>query len=667
YEARKRVLGPQHPDTLASMNNLARSLTDQGKHQEAADLLKVVVATREKTLGENHLDTLTATDNLNLTRTTTLSQAFRGCTKLGSIGNMNGWDVSSVTAMNFTFLLASTFNQDIDGWDVSNVTKMDYMFCYLSAFDQYIGGWNVSSVISMNYMFCYAYAFNQDIGGWNVSSVTDMVGMFSSAYAFNQDIGGWDVSRVTNMNYMLSYARFNQDISGWDVSSVNDMESMFESATAFNQDIGRWDVSSVTEMYGMFESATAFDQDIGGWDVSSVTDMEWMFESATAFDQDIGGWDVSSVTAMDYMFEGVTLSTTNYNALLQGWAQLVLQPEVTFDAGNSQYSLGGATEIAWQFITDEVDWTISDGGGVVDDVDPGWVQIPQDQTIGPGEAFRYDVNATDNDAISQYWLNDTSLLQIDNTGLITNTTTLAVGIYYLEVFVNDTNGNFISEAFSIEVRDTTSPVWTTITADQILNEGESLNYHVSATDNIEIDHYWLNDTSMFQIDNTGMITNSTALMVGTYNLEVFVNDTSGNAISATFSIEVLDPTSPVWTMIPADQILNKGESLNYHVSATDNVGIDQYWLNDTSMFQIDTEGVITNITTLVVGVYYLTIYVNDTSGNELSAEISIEVQDATDDGPDSSTDFPTGWVIGGAGGVVVIIAVTVVIIIKRRK
>lgn len=412
--------------------------------------------------GCENLD-LTATDPLNLTGTTTLYQAFYGCANLGSNGNMNGWDVSSVT--------------------------------------------------DMSWMFADASAFDQDIGGWDVSSVTNMYRMFYQAHGFNQDIGDWNVSSVTNM------------------------KEMFPDANAFNQDIGDWDVSSVTNMFGTFAGMSVFNQDIGRWDVSSVTDMRYMFIDATAFNQDIGDWNVSSVIYMYNMFEGVSLSNTNYNALLQGWSQLALKDGVTFDAGNSQYSLGGVTAIARQYIIDTFTWSISDGGGVVDDVDPTWVQIPQNQIIGSAEAFSYVVNATDNDAISHYWLNDTTIFMIDSTGLITNTTFITVGIYNLEVFVNDTSGNVISATFSI-VLDITSPIWETMPTDQTLNEGESLNYQISASDNVEIDTYWLNDTSIFQIDSEGVITNTTNLEVGIYYLEVFVNDTSGNEISTSIIVEV---------------------------------------------------------------------------------------------------------------------------------
>ena len=121
---------------------------------------------------------LTATDNLNLTGTTNLFGTFGNCTNLGSSGNMDGWDVSSVTRMGYMFEEASSFNQPIGSWDVSSVTDMQSMFYGASSFNQPIGSWDVSSVTDMKWMFEGASSFNQPLGSWDVSSVTEMNGMF---------------------------------------------------------------------------------------------------------------------------------------------------------------------------------------------------------------------------------------------------------------------------------------------------------------------------------------------------------------------------------------------------------------------------------------------------------------------------------------------------------
>ncbi len=276
--------------------------------------------------------------------------------------DISGWNVSNVRNMVSMFDGALVFNQDIGDWDVSSVTDMNSMFRGASVFNQDISDWDVSNVINMEAMFDGVSTFNQDISGWDVSSVTNMAFMFYGASAFNQNISSWDVSGVTDMSYMFAFAStFNQDIGNWDVSSVTDMCLMFNSAFAFNQNISGWDVSSVTNMISMFNSAFAFNQSIGSWDVSSVTEMLGMFYEAFSFNQDIGDWNVSSVTDMNSMFIGVTLSTSNYDNLLIGWAQLTLQDGVTFDGGFSRFSAGAAAD-ARQYIIDTFGWIIIDGG-----------------------------------------------------------------------------------------------------------------------------------------------------------------------------------------------------------------------------------------------------------------------------------------------------------------
>jgi surface protein len=114
----------------------------------------------------------------------------------------------------------------------------------------------------------------------------------------------------------------------------------------------------------MFYGATAFNQPIGSWNVSNVTNMNFMFDNATVFNQNIGSWDVSNVTNMIYMFGGAGISTANYDALLIGWSTISpnetpLQPNVTFDGGNSKYCNGATARAS---IISTYGWTITDAG-----------------------------------------------------------------------------------------------------------------------------------------------------------------------------------------------------------------------------------------------------------------------------------------------------------------
>jgi len=340
---------------------------------------------------------------------TDMSIMFSGVTDFNNtVGDITGWNTSCITNM-YAMFYGSDFNQDISGWDTSSVTDMGEMFHDASYFNQPIGSWDTSSVTTFVNMFSNAYDFNQDLSGWNTSQVTDMSSMFLST-AFNQDISIWDTSKVINMGSMFADTPFNQDISGWDVGQVTDMNNMFRANTNFNQNINAWNTSSVTMMWQMFYGATAFNQpigswdtskvirmdvmfygsdfnqDISGWDVSNVNTMtamfgetlfnqpigswdtssltgslENMFYGDTAFNQDISGWNISQVTGMVNMFYGATLSTTNYDALLNGWASQIVQYSVPFDAGNSIYSSAGLSARNDTLIG-IYSWVITDGG-----------------------------------------------------------------------------------------------------------------------------------------------------------------------------------------------------------------------------------------------------------------------------------------------------------------
>jgi len=299
--------------------------------------------------------------------------------------DISGWDVSNVTDMSSMFNGASVFNQDISDWNVSSVTDMGFMFQNASRFDQPIGSWNVFSVEDMRSMFFGASSFDQPVGSWDVSGVTNMRVMFNSASAFNQPIGSWNVSGVTDMEGMFIDAdSFDQPIGSWNVSSVTNMGSMFALAEGFNQDIGGWDVSNVSNMAGMFFGTTAFDQDISSWDVSNVTFMSSMFREATAFDQDLGSWDVSNVTVFSGFLGAAGLSPANYDALLNGWSQLDLVDDLTFDAGSSRYT--SAAEAARQAIINDDSWTISDFGPVA--------ETTVSQTVSSGGTVEFGATGT---------------------------------------------------------------------------------------------------------------------------------------------------------------------------------------------------------------------------------------------------------------------------------
>lgn len=300
---------------------------------------------------------------------TDLSSCFRSG-QSGTLTNLNLWDVSNVTSMNRMFNENESFNQSLNNWDVSNVTDMFKMFYG-------------------------AMAFNKPLNNWVVSNVTNMSSMFEGAKSFDQALNNWDVSKVEDMSSMFRNAwSFNQPLNSWDVSKVATMKRMFRGAESFDQALNDWVVSGVTNMSGMFDGAMTFNQPLNNWNVSNVTNMAYMFTDAESFNQPLNNWDVSSVEDMESMLDGVTLSITNYDAILIAWAAQTLQPNVIFGVGDNQYSAGAAAT-ARGILSGETNlWEIYDGGIVYPEI-----TVKQGTSIIENGTGNYDFgsqNATTN-------------------------------------------------------------------------------------------------------------------------------------------------------------------------------------------------------------------------------------------------------------------------------
>jgi hypothetical protein len=59
------VLGEEHPDTLASINNLAFTLKEQGRDEEAIQLMDECVRLRTHALGSHHPHTISSSEALD--------------------------------------------------------------------------------------------------------------------------------------------------------------------------------------------------------------------------------------------------------------------------------------------------------------------------------------------------------------------------------------------------------------------------------------------------------------------------------------------------------------------------------------------------------------------------------------------------------------------------
>jgi len=160
-----------------------------------------------------------------------------------------------------------------------------------------------------------------------------------------------NLKSVKNMSGMFKNVKnFNQDISYWDVSNVKYMGEMFHNASKFNQDISHWDVSNVKDMGAMFLNAEKFNQNLSHWNITSVVYKESQHHAP----------GIASFFGLEMMFYGVTLSTENYDAILQSWSQQAVHNNIYFDGGNSKYSQSSIG--AREKLINEYQWRITDGG-----------------------------------------------------------------------------------------------------------------------------------------------------------------------------------------------------------------------------------------------------------------------------------------------------------------
>ncbi len=90
--------------------------------------------------------------------------------------------------------------------------------------------------------------------------------------------------------------------------------------------------------------------------------------------------------------------------------------------------------------------------------------------------------------------------------------------------------------------DTEPPTWDVVPSDQTIALGTSFSYQVSASDNLAVDYYDIDDTDNFTINaDTGLIQDAAPLAAGTYPLTISAYDTSSNSISEPIVVTVLPP------------------------------------------------------------------------------------------------------------------------------
>ena len=269
-----------------------------------------------------------------------IGNTIGGSTYITSVVN---WGQLQLGPDNYGYNFANCPNLDLSSvqgtLDLTGVTNFDGLFYECTALTTInnINSWDTSAVTRMGEMFANCTLFNQPLS-FNTSAVTSMGSMFGGCTAFNQALT-FDTSAVTNMNGMfVSCNLFNQALT-FNTSAVTDMGYMFYNCTLFNQPLS-FNTSAVTSMGSMFNGADAFNQNIGTWNVENVAYFANFMATKTP----------------------ATFSTTNLDAIYNGWSLQQVLYGLTIDFGTAEYTAAATAGRA--VLTGTASWTINDGGQV---------------------------------------------------------------------------------------------------------------------------------------------------------------------------------------------------------------------------------------------------------------------------------------------------------------
>jgi surface protein len=290
---------------------------------------------------------------------TTHTYATAGTYTVIITGDCIGWDFNTAGG--------STYITSVVNWGQlqlgPNNSGYNFYGCPNLDLSSVQGTLDLTGVTNLDGLFldCASLTTINNINSWDTSAITTMAEMFSGCTSFNQALS-FDTSAVEYMNNMFqNTTNFNSALN-LNTSAVLNMASMFYACTVFNQPLS-FDTSAVEDMGRMFRDATAFNQNISSFNTGAVTDMNQMFRDATAFDQNIGTWNVANVSDFFGFMLGktdATFSTTNLNAIYNGWSTQAVQPSLDISFGTAKYT--AAATAGRLVLTGTALWTITDGG-----------------------------------------------------------------------------------------------------------------------------------------------------------------------------------------------------------------------------------------------------------------------------------------------------------------
>jgi parallel beta-helix repeat protein len=257
-------------------------------------------------------------------------------------------------------------------------------------------------------------------------------------------------------------------------------------------------------------------------------------------------------------------------------------------------------------------------------------------TMGDRNPNQYRVTGNSTTQDWSPWTNGTYTYDVD---------LLPVGEHNFTVVVTDYFDNQATHTIIVIVQDTLGPTWDETPTNQVIDYGVPLAYKVNASDPSGVVYFWINNTFYFNIDSSGLITNTTILNLRDYGLWFFAEDMYGNAVHSIIKISVVDNSPPLIEgpgplQIEVDAV---GSEVSWNVFDT-TPSTYTILLNETP---VDTGGwsggwyVIGYSTDdLDLGAHNITLLVIDLGGRISHDTVIVVVVDTTDPTVDHPPDRP---------------------------
>ena len=308
------------------------------------------------------LNTLTTDDGSWINSPTSYSYQWkRGATNIGH--NVNSYILVAADAGQSITCVVTATNGAGSTPETSNAVQIQNFFTT---------EWTTtasSETIELPYGSGASYNGTIDWGDGNTdaNSYANRTHTYATAGTYTVVIDGaitqWNFGNSFGSTYITSVVHWGQlqlgpnlggyfsDCPNLDLSSVSDVLDLTG-------------MTDLTYMFGSFTSLTDINR-IDEWNTSGITTMVSMFQFCDQINFNIGTWNVAAVTNFtDFMADATpTFSTTNLNAIYNGWSTQAVQSNCVISFGTAEYTTAGG-QAGKNILTSVSNWTITDGGGI---------------------------------------------------------------------------------------------------------------------------------------------------------------------------------------------------------------------------------------------------------------------------------------------------------------